>query len=1240
MAKNKREGFPIHNLSKFAAILFVALLALACATAALAQGGANGAISGTVKDAQGGVVPGASVKIINQQTGVTERELVSNDAGDFTATLMPVSTYRVEVALPGFSKAIASDIVVRVSEIANVAIKLEVGEITQSINVVGAQAPVQLSAPTTGETIQNAGTLPLATRNFLSLLALSAGTNTEMADTTALGRGQVTMNVNGQRASNNNYQLEGINANDYNLPILDNVALPNPQTVMEFKTQTSLYDASQGRNGGGNIQVTLKSGTSRFHGDAFEFFRNDKLNANDWFLNRAGQDRPVLRQNQFGFSLGGPIAIFKDFFFFTNYQGTRQASAISNGTTVNTTIPVLPTNRSAANLQSLFFPNGLPSGFAGLDPVAVAVLNLPASKCAGFNDGTFCIPSLSGTPGATASGGVSLANLTRSALGTYRDDQFTVNIDKQLGMKDKISGRWFFSNFESVQPFGTQSTLPTSVDLPSTNRFLKLGWTRGISSNMINDVRFGYSRFNFLKNPAYTIFLSDVGATSPNSTQFPELYQVIVSGGGAFRLGPGVNDNRGTIDNTFTGADDFSWTMGKHTLRFGGEVNRYQLNRFNNFAARGSVSFADTVDGAGGASIPALSGFQNFLLGRVNTTQAQAGVFGYAFRATNASAYIQDDWKIFSRLTLNLGLRWEGIDTSHDAVNHALSNFAGLYDGEALPLRIIHPENTPKVGTPGVSECTLTTCFSSHNFAPRFGFAWDIFGDHKMALRGGYGIYYITGSNQALLQTTGGLPFQQSLAASQFSVTPENPFPTLLPQSAFPLSTNPVIPTLTGFIGPGHFDSNGDAIAADTPIFSNPDGQPETGVYFFPVRNFRPPYTQQWNLALERSIYRNWVAQFAYVGTRGSFLIGPGYPLNPGLFCTAASPCTIPSSQAANAIVPVGTPGVIKNADGSISITQSTAANINARVPAQFLGLANGRGVFTDNGSSSSYHSAQFTLSHQYSSGLYFQGAYTFSRSIDNGSGSAFTDELNGLLAGPFAALLDPRGNRALSNFDRTHRLSVSYQYELPFARWMGAGDHGIGKLANGWSILGITTFQSGTPFTVLDTRALTLQDPEGFTGVPFATLRPGASLSDVNLSGSVEDRINSYINLSAFQVGGNCVNSQNVVVPSSSASCTGFAAIGNVPRNVFRGPFQQNWDMSFIKMTKITEQANLEFRAEFFNIFNHPAFQSPQASGQTGFAPFDLGNYGIIDAAGRNSSILATVNRPRIIQFAMKLNF
>src|SRR6266481_3339670 len=1217
-----------------AVFLGVSLMALLMPAGLRAQAGATGAITGTVSDQKGGAISGATIVVTNVATGHKEREVVSTGAGTFNVPSLPPSRYSLEITATGFSRFLMDNILVQVTETASVNATLSVGQVTETVTVHDVSPPVELTSAATGETIsaETASTLPLSTRNFLTLLTLSAGANTELFDSAALGRGQVTINVNGQRPTNNNFQLEGVNANDVNLPVLDNVPLPNPDTIQEFKTQTSLYDASSGRNGGGNVQVNLKSGTAHYHGDAYEFFRNNVLNANDFFFNAATPQvpRPVLRQNQYGGSFGGPIPKSKDFFFFVNYQGTREASGISAGTVLNSQIPVLPVQRDAATLAARF----LPAGFSAsqINPVALAYLNLPASKCPLFSDGKFCIP----TVGPTISN-PNLGNVTASSVGTFQDDQYTITVDKQLTESDKLTARWFFSDNNASQPFGTGTnnvnSLPFAKGLPGSNRFLKLGWTRVLSPNVVNDARFGFSRFFFAQDPSEPIQLSDIGATRGNSAQFPAAYQLIISGGGPLVLGTGVNDNRGGAFNTFYEADDLSITKGKHLLRFGVDASRYQLNRFNNFAQRGTVTFSNTAAGdasPGFSNPPALSGFQNFLLGRVDTTQAEAGFSSFHFRALDFSAYIQDDWKIKPRFTLNLGLRWEGLSTAHELFNF-LSNFRGLEDGQPGPISIIHPQQTQNVGTPGVSSCTLTTCFSAGNFAPRVSYAWDIFGNQKTVIRSGYGIYYQRVSNQSLLQTSGGLPFNEAISAAPFSVTPQNPFPSILPNSAFPLSTDQVVPALVGFNG-----------TTGRPIFQSTSGRSLSGFFFFPIRSFRPPYAQQWNFNIQRDLGKGWLLEVGYVGTRGSHLLGTGRPANPGRICTIAAPCIIPPSIAGNVNVPAGTPFVTKNADGTIGITGSTAANLDARVPSQYLGLANSRGFFAFQDGSSTYHGLQSTLSHRFSGGLYFQAAYTYSKSIDNGSGSVFGDELNGLTQ--FGDLLNPSGQRAVSDFDRRHRFVVSYNYDLPIARLLRG--HGPNRLVNGWAVNGVTTFQSGTPINVFDGSVPTLQDTDGVNFTNFATLAPGATLGSAITSGSTTSRLGTFINPAAFRNGvlpdgtirnpDLCVNNQNVTVACSDPTSTGFAPLGNVGRNAFRGPFQQNWDLSIIKNTKVTEATSVDFRAEFFNAFNHPVFSGPQ-SGGFGSA---TGNLGLVNIANGSSAILSTANRPRIIQFAMKFNF
>jgi Carboxypeptidase regulatory-like domain/TonB dependent receptor len=1213
--------------SAFARSFLAFAIVLTTIGTVFAQGGSTGAISGVVKDENGAGVPGAQIEVVNVVTGATVRSVTSDGGGNFVVTQLPAGNYKLAVTASGFSKADVTDIKVSVTETTSVTVPLKIGEIGASVTVTGAGSEVQLTSATTGQTLtsETIRRLPLSTGNFLTLLTLSSGANTELFQSDALGRGAVTINVNGQRPVNNNYQLEGINANDINLPQLDNVPLPNPSTVQEFKTQTSLYDASQGRNGGGNIQVALRSGSNAFHGDAYFFLRNNVLNANDYFNNATGVARPVNRQQQYGFSLGGPIYLPRfgeggnrlwkgdgRHFFFFNYQGTNAASGAAAFTNFSTTMRVIPTNRSEANLIATFFPGGLPPGVTGLDPVTLALLNLPGSKCPGFGD-QFCIPSVQPLPDNP-----NVGRLVKTGLGTFEDDQFTISTDHQLTSNQKVTFRYFWDNSSLFQPFNSGSTLPQGRTTPGKNRFIKLGLTSVITPRLVNELRLGYNRFFFGLVPNEEILLSDIGQTRANAGEFPAATRFNITGTGAFQIGTGVNDDRGGTFHTYVIGDDLSWSRGNHSFRFGFEGSHYQLNRFNNFSTRGSITF-----GAGAAAdapgFQNLDGFQNFLLGRVTGGQGSAGFSTFYFRATDYAFYAQDDWKFNSRLTFNLGLRYELLSVAHEKFNF-LSNLRGFNDGEPGPVQFIHPEATPVVGTPGVSRCTLVNCYDTNNWAPRFGFAYDLFGDQKTVLRGGYGIYYQRTSNQPLLQTSGGLPFSEPVSPARFSVTTANPFPSIRPASDFPLPTDQRVPQLIGVNADG------------SPIFDSPAGGPFSGFLFYPSRDFHSPYAQQWNLTVQRELFKGWVAEVGYVGTRGVGLIGTGRAVNPSQICTNASPCTIPASiasgvDAASFASQDAGSGVTRNADGSLTISASTFENRNLRIPANFVGIANNRLFGQEQRGSSTYHSMQASLTHRFADGLYLQTAYTFAKSIDNGSGSTFQDELNGLL--DFGDQFNSRDNRGLSDFDRKHRLVVSYNWEFPVRRWFGIEDKGFGRLVSGWAINGISTLQSGTPFNIFDSANITLQDMEANNGVYKATYLGGPVLT----TGSISQRLDEFVNLGSFLPGGRCVNSQNAFVDCGDSSAVA-AAIGNFGRNIFRGPFQTNHDLSLVKVTRLGETTNLEFRAEFFNVLNHPAFQSPQAAGGA------LGNYGLVDVSAGDSSILATANRPRTIQFGLKLNF
>src|SRR2546427_6114303 len=733
------------------------LVVLALATLAAAQGGATGAISGTVTDVTGAALAGAQVQIINQDTGAVARTLKTDASGSFTAPLLPVATYTVKVTATGLGEGNFKDVVVRITEITRMEARLRPVAVQQKIEVQATIQAVDTSTATTGQAIEanTIRTLPLATQNFHQLLTLSTGAQSELNASAQLGRGNVRIIVNGQREDNNNYLIEGISATDYNVAQATNVPLPNPDVVGEFKVQTSLYDASQGRNGGGNVNAILKSGTKTFHGDAYEFFRNDKLNANEYFQNRAGQPRPSVKQNIFGGSLGGPIGKNAEAgFFFVNYQGTRQRSGLSPGTAIsNPGLPILPTDRSAASLANAFSTANFPIIATDIDPVVLALLNFKGDQF-GASPGGFLIPSVAGTPDLDpAKSAYPKAPFVISKPGRYTDDQFTTTWDREFRAgNDKLSARFFFSNAESFLPFGAGGlqaslggTLASSIsatdlnfpyDLPVRGRFFNISETHLFSPALVNDFRFGFVRINNSLINVPPVTASDLGIDRPTNEVTKSIYKFSLFGSSGVQIGPTPPADQFQTQNNFNFVDTMSWVKGAHVFRFGGEYTRVNLDKLFPQVFNGQLFFVDTPGGA--------TDFQKFLTGAVDFSFGGGGVFNHQYRTNDFAFFAQDDWKVRSDFTLNLGLRTEVFGAFHDNLCHIGNLDSDLANSRQYPF--IYGDCVKKLNVAGLNPTGSNTTYKNDyttGWGPRVGFAWDLFGLHTTAIRGGYGIYYV-----------------------------------------------------------------------------------------------------------------------------------------------------------------------------------------------------------------------------------------------------------------------------------------------------------------------------------------------------------------------------------------------------------------------------------------------------------------------------------------------------------------
>lgn len=1107
--------------------LLIGLLLALCA-GLLAQTATTGSISGTVTDPTGAVVGNARITLTND-AGI-QRETTTSGVGRYVFTLLPPGSYRLEVNGAGFATANAEGVVVRITENTALDIKMAVAARQKETVTVSEQgSQVQNETSSKGEVIdQNQiRQLPLPTRNFTQLLTLTTGTSGALENSSDLGRGDQVFYVNGQRSLSNNIQINGVDANSVGTGSTPNLSVPAIDSLQEFIVQTSLYDASQGRNAGGVVSGVTKSGTNNWHGDLYEFLRNTVLDGNNYFLNREGVARPKYNRNQFGATFGGPI--IKDrAWFFASYQGTREINGTSLTNSLSTML--IPGNlglqRDPTSLGNFSLSYGIPWAF--VNPVAQKMLT------AKLPDGQYVIP---GNPNAiTGVGSNTPIPVTIPSDSTFNEDQFNANLDVKLSEKNHFSGKFFWANNTTNQAlydsFGDGNALQApgwSVQQKINQRVLSAEVSSVLSPTFLNDARFGWSTIFGPSTPASTDSAASLGMTTPLQSIYPGMPTLSFSN--MFTSGPSPLALNFSSASTYSAGDMMTWTHGRQTMKFGGEYKRQILNApyFDSFT-QGEIYFL----GFTGSPI------SDFLLGLSGLSVIGSGVDAVHNRANDLDFYFQDDWKATSRLTLNLGLRWDyfGPTTSTNGQFVDFDPSQASFTGGFLTGGFVQAGNGNLPGIPKTTDGLVNPNYK--NFGPRFGFAWQPLATSNFVVRGGYGIYFDRPNMRLYNSQLFNMPY--NMLATAFTTALANPFVNVPQPNAFPYlpaTGYPVILTANEYSATN---------PAGTPT---PYPVPATGLYPDP-HDWGIPYVQQFNLGTQWSFADNWMLDVGYVGSLGRKF--------PQMFSFNQAP-------------------------GPGDLTGGPFYPWFSNLLAPGLGS-----FFVRSNSNSNYNSLQASLSKRFSKGLQMIASYTYSHSLDDYSGSDVSDIT--LTPGN----LVNENNYASSDFDRRHRFVTSFVYDLPA---FYSGTWGWAKQAvNGWEMSGIVTLQTGVPFSIIGADTAFAETR--------ADLNPGYTIQSAAGSGDVDARLNGYFNTAAFSA------------PSGTGN------FGDTGRNILRGPAQTNSDLSVVKFFPVFEQQKLEFRAEFFNLFNQVNFANP---------------INVVTAPGFGQ-IVATSTGPRVIQFALRYTF
>jgi hypothetical protein len=1070
--------------------LFLALLAGKGVQAQI-----TGELRGSVVDASGAALTSAKVTLKNNETGQTRNQTV-NGGGEFVFNLLQIGSYEVRADASGFTSSVVNASV-KTGETASVVMTLLVGGVSQTVDVAGAVQQLdtenaQIQNAITGRTIQE---IPVS-RNPNGFALLSPGVAPVSANNPFLGSG--SFNSNGGRGRGNNITVDGITATDVSVTGTGGPLGPlNFASVKEVQVITNNFNAEYGRNSSSQVLYITKNGTNTLHGEAYEYFENDKLNARSFFDNTGKPS--ILRNNIYGFEVGGPVYIPKLYdgrnrlFWHVDYEGTKTRGAGA------TQIAAVPT---PAQLASITNPTS---------SALAKQYNLPSSP--------------SGQIQASA------PNLSNTYQVSYRMDVILTKNDTlwgRYGVYDSAtssSGLTFINS--SLPGFGAGSTNhPRQATLSETHLF---------GTAAVNEFRFGFgqSKPNFQIQTPY--------ALGP---------QLTFADGSVTSIGVSSILPQGREQRTYQYTDNFSFTRGRHNYKVGAEY--YVLNADSYFDSnlRSSLTFNTFADFATGTPVNYSQNFGNSVRSNV---------------VHNTFAFAQDDWKATRKLTVNLGVRYEWAGGPTEA-NKQISNL-DLHNTSAFGAAGSGPLGLLVTGKPSFN--------SNSNWAPRFGFAWTPTNDNKTVIRGGYGIAYdfiylnpIT--NQRFLP-----PFIYAASLSGTgSFAGDNSYANILGgKAAIQQQTSAAVGTLSTTVL--NFGNISPAIA----------------------QNLKNPQVQQWNFGVEHEIF-GFVLKATYVGTKGTYLTR-----------------TRPINLIANPV-----PAATSLADEQARLPQFQTA---------FSGLSGGAKSYSDrydprynvvnyleSSANSNYHALQVQVQKRATRGLYLSASYTWAKSIDDNS-----DAL-GVLVNDTSAQQNPlnnRDNRAPSQFDLTHTVSVGHSYELPFFR---DSSNGLLKgVLGGWSFAGISTFHSGFPINI------------------FAGPRFGISDSIAPLGGAAVDRPNVAGQIHGFkpQPSGSAGNPSslgttlvNGVKISTYAANLGLSQpllgnFGNLGRNTLRLNSQANFDWNVYKNFRIREKVNFQVRGEFYNAFNSTAFQGLTSSSIT--SP----NFGVYNTLSQN---------PRLVQLALRMIF